>query len=556
MAGEPPKDLLDWLGLRAAPDFLRARPLGALFGVVLLALFLLALMAAVMVLVQTLFQASNPASPGPNLGAGALIAALLGAPFVIWGTWLRHRSLRTQQEGHMTDRISKAVEQLGAEKTVKVRVQGPDGDKTAEETRPNIEVRIGALLSLERIAQDSTTNDKGRDHVRVMEILCAYIRENAPASRAEPSPVAEWEALPQNATREQIAARRGQRREMFGDFWDGLLQTWVEGLKPPRADIQIALNVIGRRSAGQRRVEAAWPDPPGETTVWPFDTPCPHLPDEPDDAPSSATALADYEDKLDDWRDHIGTYKGYRLDLRNTNLQAADLAAKRPDASDAFFAGALLQNTRLEGASISEARLEGADLSRARMEGADLGWARLEGASLRSARMEGASLGQAQLEGASLEWARMEGAFLRSARLEGASLRQARMEGADLSWARTKGADLGWARLEGASLDWARMEGASFRWARMEGANLREARMEGAAVQAVNWSDTTVSQTQVQSMFGDASVILPPGLSRPAHWPVWQLPSIGKNSFGGEWRKWRDDPAGYVPPPPAGPTGG
>jgi hypothetical protein len=40
-------------------------------------------------------------------------------------------------------------------------------------TEPNIEVRIGAILSLERIAQDSTRYDNGRDHVRVMEILCA-----------------------------------------------------------------------------------------------------------------------------------------------------------------------------------------------------------------------------------------------------------------------------------------------------------------------------------------------------------------------------------------------
>ena len=115
-----------------------------------------------------------------SFGLGALLAAALGAPFVVYGTWLRHKTQRLEQEGHMTDRITSAVEQLGAEKTVKE--PGEDG-KTVERTVPNIEVRMGAILSLERIAQDSTANDKGRDHVRVMEILCAYIRENSNARK-------------------------------------------------------------------------------------------------------------------------------------------------------------------------------------------------------------------------------------------------------------------------------------------------------------------------------------------------------------------------------------
>ena len=64
-------------------------------------------------------------------------------------------------------------------------------------------MRIGGLLSLERIAQDSTQNDKGRDHVRVMEILCAYVRENAPASEARDFPLPKWEPLPDDATEDE-----------------------------------------------------------------------------------------------------------------------------------------------------------------------------------------------------------------------------------------------------------------------------------------------------------------------------------------------------------------
>jgi hypothetical protein len=150
-------------------------------------------------------------SSGGSLGLGAVIVAILSAPFVIWTTVLKHRALGFQKEGHLTDRISKAVEQLGAEKTVK--------EAGVETTKPNIEVRIGGILSLERIAQDSCAYDKGRDHVRVMEILCAYVRENARAESLEPS-------------------------------------TPPFNTKVLRIDIQTALDVIKRRSSIQRQLEA------------------------------------------------------------------------------------------------------------------------------------------------------------------------------------------------------------------------------------------------------------------------------------------------------------
>jgi hypothetical protein len=66
--------------------------------------------------------------------------------------------------------------------------------------------------------------------------------------------------------------------------------------------------------------------------------------------------------------------EGFRLDLRNTNLQAVDASR------------ATLERARLE-----RARLEGANLLGARLEGANLGGARLEGANLRGARFDEAT---------------------------------------------------------------------------------------------------------------------------------------------------------------------
>lgn len=223
------------------------RRLSVPFIVIVSILFAFAVLASLFVLVHTMMLVWHGSTDGINLGSGTLIAALLGAPFLIWGTWLKYQTVRYQKEGHITDRINKAVEQLGAEKTVKrrefkpklktakdgkailengnpvpdVRSDGlPLGDwLSVEETVPNIEVRIGAILSLERIAQDSTIYDKGRDHVRVMEILCAYVRENSRAQNLTPTPT---------------------------PFMT----------KKPRLDVQKAIDVIKRRTSEQVAVES------------------------------------------------------------------------------------------------------------------------------------------------------------------------------------------------------------------------------------------------------------------------------------------------------------
>lgn len=141
---------------------------------------------------------------------GALLAAVaLSAtiPFQLIKVWVNERLAKTTEQGHMTDRITKAVEQLGAEKTVK-----EDG---IEKTVPNLEVRLGAIYLLKRIAQDSL-----RDHIPVMEILCAYVRNNA-----RPIPDRDWD---HNISSENLLNE-------------------TENKVLIRSDIQASLSAIGRR---------------------------------------------------------------------------------------------------------------------------------------------------------------------------------------------------------------------------------------------------------------------------------------------------------------------
>ena len=129
-------------------------------------------------------------------------------------------------------------------------------------------MRLGAVYALERISQDSD-----REHMQIMEILCAYIRTNAPLDP------------------ETSMSR-----------------------KEPRADIQAALTVIGRRAPDKIALERT---------------------------------------------------KGFVLDLRDADLRVADLR-------DGDFAQAWFWRSNFQFAVLTRANLKGADL-----RGANLSYARL-----------------------------------------------------------------------------------------------------------------------------------------------------------------------------------
>lgn len=227
--------LLGWLGIANLANWRIARPLGALFGCLILLLFALCVFATFSIVLATIRTALVAGGGGPNLGTGALITGLLGAPFLIWRTMVAQATVDLLKQGQITDRISRAVDQLGAEKVVKRqrRTKGgtplyEDGPDSApdfkkpifeEVTTPSIEIRLGGLYALERIAHDSIQGDSGRDHLTVMEIVCAYLRENAPAA--------------------DLTATEG-----------------VFTFKKPRTDIQAAVTILGRRSDQQRAHEA------------------------------------------------------------------------------------------------------------------------------------------------------------------------------------------------------------------------------------------------------------------------------------------------------------
>jgi Pentapeptide repeats (8 copies) len=116
------------------------------------------------------------------------------------------------RQGQVTDRYSRAIEQLGSDK---------------------LDVRIGGIYALERVARDSPK----RDHPPVMEVLAAFIREHSREPLSGPA----------------VGRRHSSRRTEAG------LRPAAAAAYPPapatppigplRPEVHAAISVIGRRNA-------------------------------------------------------------------------------------------------------------------------------------------------------------------------------------------------------------------------------------------------------------------------------------------------------------------
>ena len=466
---------IEWLGYRRVPDFTKSRPLGGFIGVVLTLLAAIIAFLAAMALFR--FSQAVVGIDIPNHEAirniGLVVAALVGVPFIIWRSVVAQeqvvvaqKQVNVAEQSHITDRISKAVEQLGAEKTVKYHRTNEEGVKLyendsnkkpdfkkpifSEETKPNIEVRLGGIYALERISKDSLP-----DHIQIMEILCAYIRENAPASGAA-KPDFDLPQRPDDVSDE--TAMDTYYKEMSETYgFGGPMWAWAQTLKP-RHDIQAAITVIKRRDERLRDHE---------------------------------TAMVS-----------SGQLDRVPLDLRDTCLQGADMS--RGHFDNAQFDDASLDGANLDKAEINWAQLNGAQLNRANLYRAELNHVWLNGAELNGAVCNGA-----QLNGAWLEEAEFNGANLYRAELKGANLYRAELNGADCT---------------GAELNGAWLEEAEFNGAMLKRANFTGADTKFAAVKSTDLTTCVdLSVDQVNSMFGDASTTLPDGMDRPQHWPQTDL---------------------------------
>jgi hypothetical protein len=131
----------------------------------------------------------------------ASLALLAGAIGVV-GAIYTARGLALNRASQLTDRFTKAIEQLG---------------------HKELTVRLGGIYALERIARDSR-----QDHPQVVEVLTAYVRERALVNRG----VADSElARPETDVQAvlTVLGRRKVSHEMEPPPWLDLALTNLDG---------------------------------------------------------------------------------------------------------------------------------------------------------------------------------------------------------------------------------------------------------------------------------------------------------------------------------------
>jgi len=221
-------------------------------------------------------------------------AQILGG-FGLYFTWRRieisQQELEATRDQQVTERFTRAIDQLGA---------------ADDAGNPRLEIRLGGIYALERIARDSLAmeNSPGRDYSTVMEVLTAYVRENTHQGPGPSKGASEAASTSNEATAKED---------------EGSNQPAPPEPRRPTADIQAILDVLGRAQA--------------------------HVPEE-------------HRTRLDLHEAILGGADLRGADLRGANLYKADLRLAdlyKADLHEAHLWEANLQEANLQKANLQKA---------------------------------------------------------------------------------------------------------------------------------------------------------------------------------------------------------
>jgi uncharacterized protein YjbI with pentapeptide repeats len=279
------------------------------------------------------------------------LAQILGGAALLVGLYFTSQTLRTTQEGQITDRFTKAIAQLG--------------DK-------NVAVRLGGIYALERIAKDSED-----DHWAVMEILTAFVREQT----RERKTVTVLKESPETV---EISLQK------MGEF---------------PSDIQAALTALGRRTRthnnGERQLLKLYYANLEGAYLWQANLQGAIL--KGTNLQSANLIQANLQEANLEGVNLQGAIllRANLQDARLTqaNLQYAFLGSDDPrgEIVSATLQRGYLWQANLQGASLGGVNFEEAKLMEANLQGANLQRANLQRANLQRANLQRANLGGADL---------------------------------------------------------------------------------------------------------------------------------------------------------------
>jgi hypothetical protein len=248
-----------------------------------------------------------PTKPSDKKDLVLALAQILAGTALLSGLYFTWRTLQINREGQITDRFTRAIDQLGATDN--------EGDKL-------FEIRIGGIYALERIARESE-----EDYWSIMEVLTAYVRQHA-CWLPEEGQGSEADSAVEDKSVEDSRSRESESTEV----------------PPPGPDIQAIMTVLRRRTRFFGHGE-------------------------PESLDFRSTHLREanlYGANLQ--QANLQQANLQQANLQGANLQGTDLLGA--NLQGASLQGANLDGANLDGANLQGAVLQGADLRKALLLGA------------------------------------------------------------------------------------------------------------------------------------------------------------------------------------------
>jgi uncharacterized protein YjbI with pentapeptide repeats len=178
----------------------------------------IALLAIVVWLPPVLFDTTGVEATDKAKSIGDLRTAIvtaLGGALLLIGLYFTGRTLQVNREGQITERFTRAIDQLGSRE---------------------LDIRLGGIYALERIAKDSRA-----DHAPIMEVLTAFLREHTRGIGPRSEPATDHQAVG------TVIGRRNVEHEIEGNRVDLILH--LEGVNLAGVSLREA-NLAGASLVG------------------------------------------------------------------------------------------------------------------------------------------------------------------------------------------------------------------------------------------------------------------------------------------------------------------
>ncbi len=275
-----------------------------------------------------------------GLAFGTLLAAILGAPLIVWRSWVARKTAAIAEESLFNDKINAAATDLAAQRQVTQLVKDKDGNQTIlTEWEDDLVTRAAAIDRLEGLAKEAMERDDYAPAQRIARMLSIYVQE---LSRQNPS-----QELPENSSEPQLSAWLNRLGPIRTD-----MERAVQSLGGINLDDEIAIDVFGPNNIDLRNCN-----------------------------------LQGFDLEKQNLRG---------ADFFNSTLHGANLIAAKLQAADLF-------STDLRGADLEDAQIQGAAIIKTRLsEHTDLNGVDLRGAAVWAADHKSLSMLAAHSKGALL----------------------------------------------------------------------------------------------------------------------------------------------------------